>query len=112
MDSNGQKDSTTSAPWQIRILITWKNILRKMQYPNNKIQKVMNQDNGKALMNRRALLKGVGLGAATGSLGLLGGTKALAHMESQPGKVQKGNDNGPVKITKIESVRFNDKIDV
>ena len=72
----------------------------------------MNQDNEKALMNRRALLKGVGLGAATGALGLLGGTKALAHMEIQPGKVQKGNDNGPVKITKIESVRFNDKIDV
>src|SRR5687768_1331740 len=72
----------------------------------------MNHGNENSLINRRALLKGVGLGAATGALGLLGGTKARAQMESQPGKVQKANQNGPVKITKIESVRFNDKIDV
>src|SRR6266487_1663547 len=72
----------------------------------------MNHDNGKSLINRRSLLKGVGLGAATGALGLLGGTKALAKTENQPQKAQKFNDNDAIKITKIESVRFNDKIDV
>src|SRR5688572_24140633 len=72
----------------------------------------MNQDNEKSLMNRRSLLKGVGLGAATGALGFVGGTKALAQTQSQRGKVKKVNNNDAIKITKIESVRFSDKIDV
>jgi L-alanine-DL-glutamate epimerase-like enolase superfamily enzyme len=72
----------------------------------------MNHNTWKSIINRRSLLKGVGLGAATGTLGLLGGNKALAQMESQHQKVQTFNDNDDVKITKIESVRFNDKIDV
>ena len=72
----------------------------------------MNHNNCKSLINRRSLLKGVGLGAATGALGLLGGDKSFAQMDSQPQKVQKFNANDDVKITKIESVRFNDKIDV
>ena len=72
----------------------------------------MNHNNCKSLINRRSLLKGVGLGAATGALGLLGGDKSFAQMGSQPQKVQKFNANDDVKITKIESVRFNDKIDV
>ena len=37
MDWNGQKDSTTSAIWKIRILTTLKNISGKMQNQNNKI---------------------------------------------------------------------------
>src|SRR4026208_1539429 len=72
----------------------------------------MKHDTEKSLINRRSLLKSVGLGAASGALGLLGGTSALAQMERQSRKVQRIKDNDTIKITKIESVRFNDKIDV
>ena len=40
------------------------------------------------------------------------GTKAVAPTKVNSKKVQKGKDNGPIKITKIERVRFRDKIDV
>jgi L-alanine-DL-glutamate epimerase-like enolase superfamily enzyme len=66
----------------------------------------------KSLMNRRSLLKGVGLGAATGALGLLRGTDAFAQMKSQTRKSQKDSSNAPMKITKVEGVRFSDKINI
>ncbi|MEP7110209.1 MAG: enolase C-terminal domain-like protein, partial [Ferruginibacter sp.] len=72
----------------------------------------MLQKNKNSFINRRSLLKGIGLGAATGALGLLGGTNVLAQTQIQMREAQKVNDNDPVKITKIESVRFSDKIDV
>jgi hypothetical protein len=53
-------------------------------------------------IDRRSLLKGI---AATGALGILGSGNAFSATDSGTfGNSQ--NTIGPVKITKIESVRF------
>ena len=72
----------------------------------------MEQRIEKSLINRRSLLKGVGLGVASGALGLLGRTNGLAQIQTQPRQTQKLSSNDPMKITKVESVRFSDKIKI
>jgi hypothetical protein len=64
-------------------------------------------------MDRRLLLKGLGLGAVTGALGMFGG---INHAYSNNLDKKKGNDISnslydykPMKITKVESARFSDK---
>jgi len=60
---------------------------------------------------RRTLLKGIGLGAATGAMGLLGGTNALAQAKSTSSAAKAGASS-PMKITKVEGIRFSDKINI
>jgi len=72
----------------------------------------MGQRNEKSLLSRRSLLKGVGLGAASGALGLLSGTNALSQIQTQPRKTQRVGTNDPMKIARVESVRFSDKIKI
>jgi galactonate dehydratase len=67
-------------------------------------------DNNSAI-NRRSLLKSLGFGATTGALGLFGGMTASAQSKSQA-KSPVANNQDSLKITKVESVRFSDKIDV
>jgi hypothetical protein len=72
----------------------------------------MDQRNEKSFISRRLLIKGVGLGAASGTIGVLGGTNAFAQTAPQPRKIQKVSSNNPMKITRVESVRFSDKIKI
>jgi L-alanine-DL-glutamate epimerase-like enolase superfamily enzyme len=55
--------------------------------------------------SRRLLLKSLGLGAATGAFSIpaSGNTVNTTHI---------GYDNKPMKITKVESIRFSDKVNV
>ena len=76
----------------------------------------MEKSNNKEIMDRRLLLKGLGLGAAAGALGMFGGINNA--YSNTPGE-KKGNampdqpnDYKPMKIIKVESVRFNEKIKV
>jgi galactonate dehydratase len=66
--------------------------------------------------DRRLLLKRLGLGAATGALGLFGASNtSMADVmgESQQAEVLPVvPDYKPMKIVKVESVRFNENIDV
>ena len=59
-------------------------------------------------IDRRSLLKGI---AATGALGILGSGNAFSATDSGMFSNSQ-NAIGPVKITKIESVRFSDKIKI
>src|SRR5688572_11046648 len=79
-------------------------------------QITMERSKNKETMDRRLLLKGLGLGAATGALGMFGG---INNAYSNTLDEKKGNvtlnqpaDYKPMKIIKVESVRFNEKIKV
>ena len=63
------------------------------------------------MLNRRSLVKILGMGAASGTLGIIGGSNALARPLEDP-QVQKDIDPDPIKITKIESVRFNENLSI
>jgi L-alanine-DL-glutamate epimerase-like enolase superfamily enzyme len=67
--------------------------------------------NNNSSINRRSLLKGLGLGVTTGAMGLFGGNSASAQSKTSPAS-QVVNPQDAIKITKVESVRFSDKIDV
>ena len=71
----------------------------------------MSQENEKSSISRLSFLKGVGDVAASGAFGLLGGTNALTQM-LQSFNFQRVNFNDPMKITRVESVRFSDKIKI
>ena len=60
----------------------------------------------KSVMSRRSAVKNIGFGAASGALGLLGGPEVLAQTQ----KAQTKSDE--LIITKIESVRFSEKIKI
>jgi L-alanine-DL-glutamate epimerase-like enolase superfamily enzyme len=63
----------------------------------------------KRVINRRQMLKGLSMGAATGAASFLGSGNLFGSSEltgSQSVKTE------PVKITKVESVRFNEKLKI
>ena len=76
----------------------------------------MEKQDKKRGISRRLMLKGLGAGAAGGALTLLGSTSVLARSTGDgifAGPA--GNtvrDSGPMKITKVESIRFSDKINI
>jgi len=68
----------------------------------------MKKDN-KRVINRRQMLKGLGIGAATGAASFMGIGNLFGSSEltgSQSVKTE------PVKITKVESIRFNEKLKI
>jgi L-alanine-DL-glutamate epimerase-like enolase superfamily enzyme len=67
------------------------------------------QEKNKHGIDRRTLLKGIGLGAATGALGLVGGTNVKAQSKSSASLL---NASDPMKIVKVEGIRFSDKINI
>jgi L-alanine-DL-glutamate epimerase-like enolase superfamily enzyme len=70
----------------------------------------MKQDSptGNSFINRRSLLKGI---ASAGALGLLSGTDTFSEPVSFS-DVHSVFNNDPVRITKIEGIRFSDKIKI
>ena len=62
--------------------------------------------------NRRILLKGLGLEAAAAGLGVMGATAEGWAAPVFDSAVQSGYADKPMKIVKVESVRFSDKIEV
>src|SRR5690349_10571629 len=56
--------------------------------------------------SRRLLLKGLGLGAITGSFDV------TAAQEDSGTGFKTNYDNKPMTITKVEGIRFSDKVDV
>jgi galactonate dehydratase len=70
----------------------------------------------KSKINRRFLLKGLGMGAVTGALGMFGGITAAYG--SAPEDVEDNHipapvyDYKPMKIIKVESIRFSENINV
>ncbi|HET9485959.1 MAG TPA: mandelate racemase/muconate lactonizing enzyme family protein [Chryseosolibacter sp.] len=70
----------------------------------------MDQENRKPILDRRSLLKSLTLGAGSGLLGIFGANPVSAHPKSQ--KIQAGYVADAMRITKVESVRFSDKINV
>ena len=72
----------------------------------------MEEENKKSLLSRRSILKKIGMGAAAGTLGLFRRTDALSQNKNQSPYIQNVNDNDTIKITRVESIRFSDKIKV
>jgi len=70
----------------------------------------MDQQNRKSLRNRRSLLKSLTLSAGSGLLGVFGGNRASAFPKNR--QIKTGYVADDMKITKVESVRFSDKINV
>ena len=70
----------------------------------------------KQVVGRRSLLKGLGLGAGAGVLGIVGGMNKAYGSACDERKGNNGEDRAYedklIKITKVESVRFNQNIDV
>ena len=60
-------------------------------------------------INRRQMVKGLGMGAATGAVSFLG-TENLYGISER--KTNQSVNSDPVKITKVESVRFNEKLKI
>jgi galactonate dehydratase len=80
-----------------------------------KIKIVMGNGIEKAKLTRRMLLKNLGLGAATGALGMYSGLKdpyGSLFGEKASNDFASVPESKPMKITKVESVRFSEKIDV
>jgi galactonate dehydratase len=76
----------------------------------------MEQQNKKRGISRRLMLKGLGLGAAGSALAFLGPNQAFGNTlkrsvlpESTNAAIQ---DAGAMKIVKVESIRFSDKINI
>jgi galactonate dehydratase len=67
------------------------------------------QEKNKHGIDRRTLLKGIGLGAATGALSLVGGTNVKAQSKNSASLL---NASDPMKIVKVEGIRFSDKINI
>lgn len=61
-----------------------------------------------SVINRRSLLKGLGTGLA--ALGAVGPTQTSAQTKGKSAAQQNVQENGAIKITKVESVRFSEKI--
>ena len=76
----------------------------------------MERSKNKKLMDRRLLLKGLGLGAATGAVGMFGGINNaysnILDVKKRDAMSNLPEDYKPMKIIKVESVRFNEKIKV
>jgi L-alanine-DL-glutamate epimerase-like enolase superfamily enzyme len=70
------------------------------------------EKNKTAKRNRRALLKGLGLEATAAGLGMMGVTTEGWAAPVFDNVVQSAYADKPMKIVKVESVRFSDKIDV
>ena len=66
----------------------------------------MEESSKKSVMSRRSVLKNIGLGAASGTLGLMAGPALFAQSQ----KAQSTLDD--LIITKVESVRFSEKIKI
>lgn len=67
------------------------------------------QEQYKQSFNRRTLLKGIGLGAATGALSFVGGARAKAQSNSASAVLASSD---PLKIVKVEGISFSDKINI
>jgi galactonate dehydratase len=72
----------------------------------------MDQKNTKPLIDRRSVIKIIGIGAASGALGLAGEKDITAQSANSLQDIQKKSSDDVIRIIKIESVRFNEKIDV
>jgi L-alanine-DL-glutamate epimerase-like enolase superfamily enzyme len=83
-------------------------ITNSQNYPGIKLNnkdfrnQIMEEMNKKPAISRRKLIKNIGLGA--GALGLFAGSELLAQTQKTR------NTNEDLKITKIESIRFSEKI--
>jgi galactonate dehydratase len=74
----------------------------------NRIYMKQDSPKGNSLINRRSLLKGI---ASAGAISLLSGTDAFSEPVSFS-DVHSVFNNDPVRITKIEGIRFSDKINI
>jgi galactonate dehydratase len=76
----------------------------------------MEKDKGKENISRRTMVRGLGLGIAGGALVSAGGPLVYGNTpdpESLPeGKTNSAGDTGSLKIVKVESIRFSDKINI
>lgn len=76
----------------------------------------MEQQKKKRDISRRAMVKGLGFGAASGALALLGSGKAFGNPHERSIIPESSNaaikETGAMKIVKVESIRFSDKINI
>jgi galactonate dehydratase len=76
----------------------------------------MEQKNKKTDISRRSMVKGLGFGVAGGALTFLGSGQAFGNTPGEriiPGHSNAANqDKGSMKIVKVESIRFSDKINI